>query len=251
MGNVEKIIAINNGWCKIISNDLTEYPLVSVLMPIYNRKSDVGRSIESINEQIYPNIELIIADDGSTDDLEEYLIALNNPVIKYYKCKHNFIDTLNTAYRLAKGKYITRLDAGDVINENNIYKQVAFLENNIDVEGCLIKNQKMHEMYSLGEVMKQQKQVDRSTCSASFMFKTRILKYFPNVIIYPEFSTGGEDQSFINTIVHILNKKVITILGGNMEYKSLPTSNPSKWKHDSRFQDIHLLECLYNKYNIS
>lgn len=227
---------------------LNEFPLVSIVMPIYNRIDCVGKSILSVLGQSYPNIELIIADDGSTDGLEDYVKKFDENLIKYHKCKHNFIKTLNTAYKHSTGKYIARLDAGDVMSSEKIYQQVLYLETHQDLCGCLSKMSYRSEILSFGEQILKEKHVGDCVPAASFMFRREVLNNFSDIVVYPEYSTGGEDIALLNTMVHVLGKKIVTLSCFKMNYYSLPTSNPSDWKWDVDDQDIQLLEKLYNKY---
>jgi glycosyltransferase involved in cell wall biosynthesis len=112
-------------------------PIVSVVIPTYNRKHSIKRSIESVLVQSYDNIEIIIVDDASTDGTNGviYEFAKNKPNIIVIKNKNNLglVDSLNRGVELAKGKYIARLDDDDYwCNKDKIRKQVEFLERNLD-----------------------------------------------------------------------------------------------------------------------
>src|SRR3989344_865513 len=112
-------------------------PLVSVIMPVYNAEKYLPAAIESILNQTYKRFELIIIDDESTDKSGE--------IIKYYQRRHrtkiNVIKTgrnlncggdmcANLGIELARGKYISRMDADDIAVPTKLEKQVAFLEKN-------------------------------------------------------------------------------------------------------------------------
>lgn len=96
---------------------LPDSPLVSILMPNYNYGRYIGEAIESVLRQTYPHWELIICDDGSTDNSCE--------VVKRYQDKDSRIkliqkenggmaSALNAAYRECKGDIICLLDSDDV-----------------------------------------------------------------------------------------------------------------------------------------
>jgi hypothetical protein len=104
------------------------------------------------------------------------------------------------------------------------------------------------DVLSFGEQILKEKHTGDCVPAASFMFRREVLNNFSDVIVYPEYSTGGEDIALLNTMVHILDKKIVTLSCFKMNYYSLPTSNPSDWKWDVDDQDIQLLEKLYNKY---
>lgn len=114
--------------------------LVSIIMPVYNAEQYLDKAINSILNQTYPNIELFIVDDCSTD--KSFTIA------KKYKKKYpNKIHLIqpkkninkegdagfNLAMNYAKGSYIARMDADDIAEKNRIKKQVSFLEKHKDI----------------------------------------------------------------------------------------------------------------------
>ncbi len=117
-------------------------PLVSVIMGAYNCEKVVGKSIESICHQTYNNWELIICDDGSSDDTWEVLnfYKEKNPKIKIYRNEKNsrLAATLNNCLKHSSGEYIARMDADDESLPDRLSKQVDFLENHPDYEvvGC-------------------------------------------------------------------------------------------------------------------
>lgn len=119
--------------------------LVSVIMGIYNipSKKILKESIESILNQTYKNIELIIIDDGSTNDTYKWAKELANEKIILKKNKKNIGlgKTLNECLKLAKGYYIARMDGDDISDKTRIQKQVEFLEKNkqYDLVTCNMK----------------------------------------------------------------------------------------------------------------
>ena len=112
---------------------------VSILMPMYNSEKYITESINSILNQGYENIELIIVDDGSTDLSIRIVEKYSDSRIKLYKNIENkgLPYTRNKLLNLATGEYIALLDSDDIALENRIKIQVEFLENNknIDIVG--------------------------------------------------------------------------------------------------------------------
>ncbi|WP_323665716.1 glycosyltransferase family 2 protein [Pectobacterium punjabense] len=110
-------------------------PLVSVIMPIYNVAEYVHSAIESIINQTYKNIELIIINDGSTDDSDSIIKQfLHDTRIKYLSRENKgLISTLNEGIAHAQGEFIARMDGDDISHPERIKKQVEFLLKNEDI----------------------------------------------------------------------------------------------------------------------
>ena len=92
-------------------------PLVSVIMPAYNAQKYIAESIESVIGQTYLNWELLIVDDGSTDDTASIIkqYQLNDSRIQYfYQESGRQGKAKNTAIKNSKGDYIAFLDSDDL-----------------------------------------------------------------------------------------------------------------------------------------
>lgn len=108
------------------------FPLVSVIMPVFNSSKYLQIAIDSILSQTYENIELLIIDDGSIDNSAAVIKLFNSPKIKFFQNEKNIgvSATRNRAIDLSKGKYITLMDSDDISPNYRIEKQVDFLEKN-------------------------------------------------------------------------------------------------------------------------
>lgn len=108
------------------------HPTISCVMSVYNGESYLLESINSILAQSYPDFELIIIDDASTDSTSSILRSVSDSRIKLYTNPLNIglTKSLNRGLNLAKGKYIARMDADDVSFLNRFEKQFLFLESN-------------------------------------------------------------------------------------------------------------------------
>ncbi len=107
-------------------------PEVSVLLPVYNTKEEYLRAcIESILNQTFTNFELVILNDGSTNNAQEIILSYNDPRIKYYKQDNSGITkTRNKLLSLAQGKYIAIADHDDISLADRLEKEYNYLENN-------------------------------------------------------------------------------------------------------------------------
>jgi len=102
---------------------------ISVLMPVYNREDFIGRAIESILNQTYKNIEIIICDDGSTDDTfniccKYYRANFSKIIVISYKTNEGVGYARNTLLRACNTKYAVWMDSDDIAHPERIEKQL-------------------------------------------------------------------------------------------------------------------------------
>ena len=133
--------------------------MVTVYITNYNYANYIKQAIDSVINQNFQDFELIIIDDGSTDNskdiIEQYI---NNSKVKIIYQKNKGLNaTNNKALSLSKGKYIVRLDADDFLNENALLLMVKELESNeeiglvfsdyylVDKLGTIITEEKRHD----------------------------------------------------------------------------------------------------------
>lgn len=103
--------------------------VVSVIIPVYNGMPYLKKTIEGILNQTYNNFELILINDGSTDESEEYIKSLTDKRIRYFSQNNmGLCNTLNKAFSVAEGKYIIRNDQDDISEPQRIEKQIKLLE---------------------------------------------------------------------------------------------------------------------------
>jgi len=101
-------------------------PTVSVIIPTYNRAYLVGRAIRSVLNQTFQDFEIIVVDDGSTDNTEEVVKSFNDPRIRYIRHEQNRGGSAarNTGIRAARGEYIAFLDSDDEWLPQKLERQV-------------------------------------------------------------------------------------------------------------------------------
>ncbi|SDZ18062.1 glycosyltransferase family 2 protein [Thermoactinomyces sp. DSM 45892] len=105
------------------------FPLVSVLIPAYNRPDTLQVAIDSILDQTYPNIEIIICDDSSDNRVEEMMDSYLHrfPQIRYFKNEENlFIGNWHKCFDLASGEYINYLMDDDVFHKEKIASMMFY-----------------------------------------------------------------------------------------------------------------------------
>jgi glycosyltransferase involved in cell wall biosynthesis len=102
-------------------------PLVSVVIPVYNRAHLIGRAISSVVSQTYRNFEIVVVDDGSTDDLRGALSRITHPRLRCVVHSRNrgAAAARNTGITSAEGTYVAFLDSDDVWYSPKLAAQLA------------------------------------------------------------------------------------------------------------------------------
>ncbi|MEH7180547.1 glycosyltransferase family 2 protein [Neobacillus vireti] len=110
-------------------------PLVSVIMPVYNGESYLKDAINSILNQSFQDLELLIIDDCSSDRSVDIINSYDDPRVKHLGNKENMgqSKSRNLAISKARGRYIALMDADDISLHNRIESQVKYLEKNKDI----------------------------------------------------------------------------------------------------------------------
>ena len=102
-----------------------EFPLVSVCIPAYNAEKYIGITINSLLQQTYTNIEIIVVDDGSTDNTKRILENIQDKRFKYSTGPNKGASAArNKAFLLSAGAYIKFMDADDLLNRQCIETQL-------------------------------------------------------------------------------------------------------------------------------
>jgi len=114
----------------------TNIPLVSIIIPAYNHEKYVQETLDSIVNDSYPNKEIVIIDDGSTDKTDnvvEEWIKNHNEIVVQYKSRENkgVSTTLNELINVAQGEYICIVASDDYLLDNGIAKRVEYLQQNV------------------------------------------------------------------------------------------------------------------------
>ncbi len=107
---------------------------ISVYMTCYNASPFIEECIKSILNQSFENFELIIVDDGSTDDTVEKINTFRDKRIKPFHNNHNYIESLNLAIEKSQGKYLAKMDADDVMMEDRLLIQYNYMEHHPEID---------------------------------------------------------------------------------------------------------------------
>ncbi len=116
-------------------NDKIPKPFFSICIPTYNRANFIKKTIESVLSQTYKNFEIIIIDDGSTDNTEEVLKEYITNEVRYIKKAHtNAPDSRNLAIEKARGKYLIWIGSDDTITPTLLEIYYKYLTNDISID---------------------------------------------------------------------------------------------------------------------
>ena len=107
-------------------NSNNKQPLVSICIPTYNVEKTIAETLNSIIDQTYKNLEIVISENASTDNTLSLLDKFNDPRIKIYRTSKTIIAEQNFSrcIELATGDYIAIFHADDLYNSNMVEKQV-------------------------------------------------------------------------------------------------------------------------------
>jgi len=156
---------------------------VSVIIPTYNCVKYVAKAINSVLEQTYKDYEIVIVDDGSSDDtkkvIEPYLIQNN---VRYiYQENRGLAAARNTAIRNSKGKYIALLDADDYWSPIKLEKQVSVFEMKPEVE-FIHSNMYLFDEHKESRAQKYSMNIDYNKLTPKALFK-KILFWEADVFV--------------------------------------------------------------------
>ena len=111
-------------------------PMVTVILPTYNRAEFLKESIQSVLSQTFTDFELIVVDDGSTDPTEEVVREFSGFRYISFPQNRGVSKARNLGIELARGRYICFLDSDDLWVENKLETQVAWMESQSDCQVC-------------------------------------------------------------------------------------------------------------------
>lgn len=96
-------------------------PAISVITPVYNRPQPLRRALQSVLDQTFKDFEIIVVDDGSTDDLQAQVPALGRPEVRYIRQVNQGVGAArNSGLASAEGEFISFLDSDDRFLPNNL-----------------------------------------------------------------------------------------------------------------------------------
>ena len=173
--------------------------LISIIIPTYNRKSDLIRAIDSVISQSYTNWEIIIVDNNSEDGTIDYINSINNPKIKLILVNNNGLIAYsrNKGIEISNGEYIAFLDSDDWWHNDKLTNSVLFLDKGYDLI--------YHDLYIVKSVTSNLKY--RSTYSKE-----------SNLLVYDDLLSSG---NFICNSSVVVRKSILNLIHKLPESKVL------------------------------
>lgn len=113
---------------------MSKQPAISVCMPMYNAAPHLHDCIESVLQQTWTDLEFIIVDDGSTDESLNIARSFADCRVRVITHHHDYIASLNLAMREARGKYIARMDADDLMHPQRLALQWEYMEQHPEID---------------------------------------------------------------------------------------------------------------------
>ena len=185
-------------------------PKVSIIMSVYNGEKFLKESVDSILGQTFKDFEFIIIDDGSKDSSKSIIESYSDPRINLISRENKGLTpSLNEGLKLARGKYIARMDADDVATPWRLEKQVEFLDSNPEIGLCgswaIIINEEGEKIgeYKLPTTKKRLKRVmfwHNPFIHPSIMFRKEIIQL---VGFYNEKIKYAQDYEYWSRIIRI------------------------------------------------
>ncbi|MFP3832288.1 glycosyltransferase family 2 protein [Chryseobacterium sp. SIMBA_028] len=241
-----------------------EQPLVTIVVVSYNHSRFIKENLDSIKNQTYKNIQLIVGDDASPDHsvevFEEWLRENNYPAEKNFHTQNTGLPTmLNECVELARGKYIKIIAADDFLHPESIEKSVSTLEQLGNEYGMSFSN--THVIDNDSQIIQDIADYDAMGKVDPSIFKEDLLKgnriAALTVLAKTEVirETGTYDTQFIIEDYYrwlkISQKYLIAYIPEKLAYYRLHEENISKVKAEKIEKEAALLQMLFDKKGIA
>ena len=181
---------------------------VSVIIPTYNRSQYLAQAIDTVLEQTFSDIELIVVDDGSTDDTKRVIDSYSGRIIYHYIPNSGPAVARNVGMELATGDYIAYLDSDDLYYPYKIELQVAYLDKYQDAvmvysEFTGFDDDHFHDFRHLQTYHKSAYKTGAITYEQLFPKKLPVSDFSDNAIWHAEHAYMGHiyDAYLYNTVV--------------------------------------------------
>jgi glycosyltransferase involved in cell wall biosynthesis len=254
--------------------------LVSIIIPCYNASDFISDTLKSVLSQTKVSFEVIVVNDGSTDDSEKKILSFNDPKIKYIHQKNSGVSAArNNGFINCNGEYVIFFDADDIMTPEFIYSRLTNIATFEFICGPVKKFSdsvtNSTEIYrgtsanSISEILLLDTTV--VTCPSNYLFKTSFL--IKNGLKFNEHLSSTADKYFLlqcanfgrsdyakecsnllyrvhqNSMSHLLSKALVS--DNEMYYNLINKNNliPSEIKDKSLFLGYYMLSGANKKIN--
>ncbi|MBX7174811.1 MAG: glycosyltransferase family 2 protein [Pyrinomonadaceae bacterium] len=202
--------------------------MISVLIPVYNSENYIAEAIESVLRQTYQDFEIIVVDDGSTDNTRQVIESFGEKVQYHYQKNYGAGVARNKCIALSRGDFLAFLDADDVWSKNKLELQMQEFEadNSLEAVFGMVENVKQKDW---------EQRVFQTNAPVENLFKgftqtTMLIKResFLRVGMFPEENTIGE---FVDWLLRAKE--------ANLQMKLLPELFLWRRIHDSNLGIKH------------
>lgn len=162
---------------------MTNNPFFSIVIPTYNRANFISKAIESVLAQSFKDFEIVVVDDGSTDETEQVVMSIRNEKVRYFRKENEErAAARNFGARSAKGKYINFLDSDDTIYPHHLQTAKQFCDQFLEVKvfhlGYDIKDVRgvlLHSVSNIKSINRQILSGNVLSCNGVFL-KREVMK---------------------------------------------------------------------------
>jgi glycosyltransferase involved in cell wall biosynthesis len=183
-------------------------PLVTVLVPAYNVGEHVDEALGTILGQDFSDFELLVVDDGSTDNTSERLASVQDPRLRViHQQNTGLVGALNTGLDHARGTYIARMDADDLMPQGRLSAQVAAMNDDPGLVACGTDYEMFGAMTGRvrmpadDKACRQRLLLATCHCGASLMIRRAVLEQ-AGIRFRPEYAHAEDYQAIVELSAH-------------------------------------------------
>lgn len=187
---------------------------ISVIIPVFNGAKFIVEAIDSVLSQTFPADEIIIIDDGSTDESAQIINSHYGDKVKYiYQENKGVSQARNHGIKLAQGKYIAFLDQDDMYLPNKLQQEINLFNENPE---ALIISSKWRYIFTNDDLKNSfiyKDQIDKEQCGVylgSYLFKKKIFELIGG---FDSELDGNED---VDLFMRIKDRKIVTIMSDKL-----------------------------------
>ena len=236
-------------------------PLVSIILPTFNCGEFIEETIESVFRQTYDNFEIIVVDDGSTDNTPQ-IASKYKENLSYIRQENQGLSTArNVGIRLSKGEYLAFLDADDRWHPNKLDWQIECFRKSkhigmvftdfraIDLSGCTIKDRYEHDAFTVfREYRFNLKEIFKE--SQTIQFSNSGVSSEPHILYFGDAFYDLCKGNFILPTTTLFKKECIQNIGLLFNEELRCATDQYFHLHFSRYYPIAYLDAVTADYRV-